>query len=225
MELESIVPWGRTLQEYESMFCLDERDIKKRILGCGDGPASFNAELSNLGGDAVSVDPIYQFSRDQIAGRIEYVRPKIMQQVRKNSGDYLWNSISSPEELELMRMTAMRKFLSDYDEGKISNRYIDASLPELPFQDKEFDLALCSHFLFLYSEHFSEPMHLKSIIELLRVAKEIRIYPLISLDNSPSIHLPQVLSSLKELDVKVELRAVGYEFQKGADHMLVATAG
>ena len=215
MELERIVPWGRTLEEYKSMFCLDEKDLEKRIIGCGDGPASFNVELSNQGGSVVSVDPIYQFSRDQIYSRIEEVRPKIMQQVNQNKDDYLWKSISSPDDLESTRMSTMRKFLSEYDEGKKSERYVNASLPELPFQDKEFDLALCSHFLFLYSEHFSESMHIKSIIELLRVAKEVRIYPLVSLDNSQSVHLPAVLKKLKALGVKVELKAVEYEFQKG----------
>ncbi|ENO8571916.1 SAM-dependent methyltransferase, partial [Vibrio parahaemolyticus] len=46
MKLEDVVPWGRTLKEYELMFNILEEDKEKRILGCGDGPASFNAELT-----------------------------------------------------------------------------------------------------------------------------------------------------------------------------------
>ena len=51
-------------------------------------------------------------------------------------------------------MTAMRRFLADFARGKCEGRYLDASLPDLPFEDNGFDLALSSHFLFLYSEQF-----------------------------------------------------------------------
>ncbi|MCI5142695.1 MAG: SAM-dependent methyltransferase, partial [Candidatus Electrothrix sp. ATG1] len=40
-QLKEIVPWGRSFQEYVAMFALSEDDLGKRILGCGDGPASF----------------------------------------------------------------------------------------------------------------------------------------------------------------------------------------
>ena len=41
--LDRIVPWGRTFDEYRAMFALSTTDLEGRILGCGDGPASFNA--------------------------------------------------------------------------------------------------------------------------------------------------------------------------------------
>jgi hypothetical protein len=49
MELKEIVPWGRTLAEYQLMFDLSEVDLKSKILGCGDGPASFNTEMTAQG--------------------------------------------------------------------------------------------------------------------------------------------------------------------------------
>ena len=57
--IERVVPWGRSLDEYRAMFSLSEGDLTRRILGCGDGPASFNAELSARGGNVVSVDPLF----------------------------------------------------------------------------------------------------------------------------------------------------------------------
>jgi len=54
--LKSIVPWGRTLDEYRAMFLLNKKDLKQKILGCGDGSASFNVELRALGGDVVSIE-------------------------------------------------------------------------------------------------------------------------------------------------------------------------
>ena len=62
MKLEQVVPWGRSLAEYRAMFTLSEEDLQKRILGCGDGPASFNAEMTASGKPTVtSVDPLYAF--------------------------------------------------------------------------------------------------------------------------------------------------------------------
>ena len=57
--LEKVVPWGRSYDEYVAMFGLTEVDLKSRILGCGDGPAGFNTELTRRGGHVISIDPIY----------------------------------------------------------------------------------------------------------------------------------------------------------------------
>jgi hypothetical protein len=41
--LDKVVPWGRSFDEYVRMFDLTPADLGKRILGCGDGPASFGS--------------------------------------------------------------------------------------------------------------------------------------------------------------------------------------
>jgi len=73
-----------------------------------------------------------------------------MEQVAKNKGDYVWKNIAYVEVMGQIRMHAMQTFLSDYEQGKKSGRYINISLPTLPFQNKEFELALCSYYLFLH---------------------------------------------------------------------------
>ena len=115
MELSEVVPWGRSLSEYKEMFSLSSDDLRKKILGCGDGPACFNAELSDEGGNVTSVDPIYQFNPDQIRSRVEEVYPQVMEQVSKNKGDYVWKNINNVEELGKIRMDAMKIFLNDYE--------------------------------------------------------------------------------------------------------------
>ncbi|MCK5525222.1 MAG: SAM-dependent methyltransferase [Thiomargarita sp.] len=204
------------------MFSLSDSDFEKTILGCGDGPACFNAELTKNGGRIVSVDPVYQFNAKQIRSRINDVYPQVMEQVSINEDDYIWSSIGSIEELGKVRMEAMKKFLSDYETGKDSERYINASLPVLPFKDKAFELALCSHYLFLYSEHVNQEQHISSLKELCRIATEVRVYPLLSLDNKQSRHLKPVMSALTDNGINVSLKPVKYEFQKGATEMLVA---
>ena len=223
MELSEVVPWGRSLSEYKEMFSLSSDDLRKKILGCGDGPACFNAELTAEDGNVTSIDPIYRFSPDQIRSRIEEVYPQVMEQVSKNKNDYVWKNIENVEELGRVRMDAMNVFLNDYEKQQESGRYIDASLPKLSFEIAEFDLALCSHYLFLYSEHVSQEQHLLSMKELCRVAKEVRIYPLLSINsNEESPHLEPVMAELERNGFNVSLVSVKYEFQKGATKMLVA---
>jgi len=225
MQLKDIVPWGRTFEEYCLIFDLTPEDLKMKILGCSDGPASFNAELTAQNGQVVSVDPVYQFNVDEIKSRIDSIYPEIMSQVNQNAGDFIWETIKNSQELGATRMAAMTHFLTDYEKGKKTGRYINASLPSLPFDDNSFDLALCSHYLFLYSDHVDLEQHLLSIRELCRVAREVRIYPLVSLKNVKSAHLDSVTKTLIDDGIKVNLKSVKYRFQKGATEMLVAKAG
>ncbi|PSJ47651.1 SAM-dependent methyltransferase [Zobellella endophytica] len=222
MKLDSVVPWGRSFQEYRSIFSLSEGDLQKKLLGCGDGPACFNAEVTLRGGNVVSVDPVYQFSGDQIRSRIDEVYPQIMSQMEQNAESYIWESIKDVAELGKVRMDAMQQFLSDYDAGLEAGRYTCASLPYLPFDDQQFELALCSHFLFLYSEHFDLEQHIQGMRELCRVATEVRVYPLLSLDGKQSKHLSAVIEALAGDGVRTSLQPVDYQFQKGATEMLVA---
>ena len=223
MDLKSVVPWGRSLNEYKDMFLLEDSDLNKTILGCGDGPACFNAQWTQMGGKVVSADPVYQFSSEQIRSRIEELYPEIMEQMSKTAKNYVWSNIKSVSDLGKIRMYAMNKFLLDFSSAP-EGRYINSSLPDLPFESLQFDLALCSHYLFLYSDQVSENEHLAAITELCRVAKEIRVYPLIALDGTKSKHLEAVKGLLKDLNRTVLFKTTNYEFQKGATEMLVATA-
>jgi len=99
---------------------------------------------------------------------------------------------------------------------------VPASLPSLPFPDSEFDLALCSHFLFLYSDHVDAAAHLASMRELCRAASEVRVFPVVSLDGKTSRHLDFVMTALADDGIAVSLQPVSYRFQKGATEMLVA---
>ena len=62
MQLSGVVPWGRNIDEYREMFLLTDNDMKKKIAGFGDGPASFNCQASESGTDVTSFDPVYIFS-------------------------------------------------------------------------------------------------------------------------------------------------------------------
>ena len=197
-----------------------KKDLSERILGCADGPASFNTGLTKRGGKIVSADPLYRFSREGIRNRIDQVFETVLDETRKNAHEFVWETIPSVEELGRTRREAMDDFLDDYLEGLDQERYIDASLPELPFREKEFDLALCSHYLFLYSPHLSLDFHLRSIRELCRVAQEVRIFPLLELGAVPSRHLDEIQEKLQEPEYTVSIVPVEYEFQRGGNRMM-----
>ena len=105
MKFEEIVPWGRTLAEYRSMFGVSERDLNSKILGCGDGPASFNAEMFELGHSVVSIDPIYHFSSEQIEQRVRQAYEPIISQVRQNPDRYCWTIFGIGYEVQVRSVT------------------------------------------------------------------------------------------------------------------------
>jgi hypothetical protein len=221
MQLEKVVPFGRSLDEYIKMFSLSEADLNKRILGVGDGPASFNAEATKIGFNITSIDPIYQFSGIEILARFNAVVDNIINQVKATPDDWVWLYHQSPDDLRHNREQAIKKFIDDYDQGKLEGRYLNQELPQLNFKDKEFDLALCSHFLFLYSDHYNYQFHFDSIIEMLRIAQEVRIFPLLTLMLQRSPYLDKVIQQLGEMGYSVAIVKVEYEFQKGGNEMLV----
>jgi len=98
MRLETVVPFGRSLVEYRQMFNLTGTDLKLRLLGVGDGPASFNAEATQFGSRVTSIDPIYQFSGCDIRARFEAVVDGIIEQVRATPEDWVWTYSQQRED-------------------------------------------------------------------------------------------------------------------------------
>lgn len=218
--LDQVVPWGRSFEEYSSMFAITDADLAGRVLGCGDGPASFNAEATRRRAAVVSCDPIYRFGGVDLEARIANTFDQVIDQTRQNQHEFVWDAITSVEELGRVRMAAMQAFLNDYEVGVVAGRYIDAELPSLPFRDSEFDLALCSHLLFLYSRQLDEVFHQPSLRELCRVAREVRVFPLLALGGTVSPHVEGSVGLLRSAGYRVSIERVAYEFQRGGNEML-----
>ena len=116
----------------------------------------------------------------------------------------------------------MKNFLQDFEQGKKQGRYINHELPgETQFKELSFDLGLSSHFLLLYDQLGVE-FHISSIKEILRICKEVRIFPLLNLDANKSEVLDGV-SRYFQKDFDLRIKKVNYEFQKGGDEMLIIT--
>lgn len=192
MKLSEVIPWGRSFDEYRRMFDLSADDLAGRVLGCGDGPASFNAEAAARGHAVVSCDPLYAFAAGDIEHCVEECYDTVISQVKQDPGGFVWDYFRDPDHLGACRLAAMRAFLADFDRGRREGRYVAAALPELPFASGGFTLAVVSHLLFLYSDRLNLDFHLASLGELLRVAAEVRVFPLLTLRRDWSPHVAPV---------------------------------
>jgi hypothetical protein len=218
-ELKNTVPWGRNLDEYKSMFKLTGSDLNKRIISFGDGPASFNYEMTLLGKSVISIDPIYQFSTTDLKIRIKETKDIVIEQTKNNLQNFVWTKIKTINELEQIRLSAMENFLQDFENGKKESRYVNHEMPnKTDFDSLTFDLALSSHFLILYSQ-LGLKFHISSLTEMLRVALEIRIFPILNLDAKRSELLDNLIKHF-EKDFIVTIEKVDYEFQKNGNEML-----
>lgn len=219
-KLNSVVPWGRNFDEYCTMFMLNDDDLSKKTADFGGGPASFNFEATQKGCSVTSFDSIYQFTREQIKNRIEEVRPTVMQQMDENSENYVWNDIRDLKDLEQKRISAMNLFLADYERGKSDGRYIYHELPQkIGFADNSFDIGLSSHFLLMYTA-LGYDFHIQSISEMLRICREVRIFPILDLDGNNTELINNVISYFRE-NHTVKIFKTNYEFQKGGNKLLI----
>ena len=205
------------------MFALTPDYLFGSLLDCAAGPASFNAELTAGGYEVTSCDPLYSLPAEEIRSRVDAAYDTMVTNVRTARHEFVWREFSSPEDLGEARMTALETFLADFPSGTAEGRYLDLSLPHLGFRDREFDIALCSHFLFTYSDRLSTDFHVASIEEMCRVADEARVFPLLKSYGGPSPHLDPSMNALRGRGYRVEIRRVAYEFQRGGDMMLVAS--
>ncbi|MGP3971349.1 class I SAM-dependent methyltransferase [Streptomyces sp. 6N223] len=95
-------------------------------------------------------------------------------------------------------------------------RYIAATLPHLPFADGSFDLVLCSHALFTWSDRLDAAWHRATLDELVRVSRhEVRIYLLVVQGTGRSVDfLDELRSHLHAAGCSTGLSPVPYRFQR-----------
>jgi SAM-dependent methyltransferase len=208
----AIVPWGRTAIEYEAFFGLTDVLQSARVLDCGAGPASFCAEWTRKGRRVVAADPIYARPAQEIGVGFEHTADQMLEGMRRARERFHWAEYGSPERVVEVRRTALKDFLEDLTEGRAAGRYVAAGLPDLPFASGTFDLVLCSHLLFLYSDELSLDAHVSALTEMLRVGREVRVFPLLDMSGGLSNHLARCVSDLGHV-ADAEIIEVPYQFR------------
>jgi hypothetical protein len=163
---------------------------------------------------------LYVFNASDIERQFYAVVDNVIGQVKATPGDWVWTCHRSLHHLHENRVNVLTRFVADYEVGKNEGRYLVGELPLLDFGDGQFDLALCSHFLFLYSDHFTYEFHRASIYEMLRVAREVRVFPLLTLMLKQSPYLEPLIQDLESQGYVTQIQTVRYELQRGGNQML-----
>ncbi len=208
------------------MFSLTEDDLNSRILDCPGGAASFTGEVNGLGGKATACDSAYFDATPADLATIainEAERGNAF--VHTHRRDYTWTYFADPDHHERIREDAACRFATDNNDHP--EQYVPGRLPSLPFGDDSFDLVLSSHLLFSYSDVLDHQFHIDSITELARVSRgEARIFPLVAVgEPTPYPRLGELLENLADRGIDCRIVKVDYEFQRGADKMLVCSRG
>jgi hypothetical protein len=218
LQLEDFLITGRTFGEYAAFFDLDIGALKgKKVLDCPGGVSGFVAEVVRRGVDAHGCDLLYAYD-------LPALTEQACRSIDKIYGDVSWMAghdlsfYGSVEGHRAFRTAALREFAGDYP----SPRYRCEELPQLSYGDGSFDLLLSSHLLFAYDDRLGPEFHIASIREMLRVAKEVRIFPLVDFRNSrvdeEANYSPLVAEVQKHFDA--EIVEVGFEFQPRAGAMM-----
>ncbi|WP_229684322.1 class I SAM-dependent methyltransferase [Nocardia camponoti] len=213
---------ARSLSEYRAMFALSPRDLAGRdILDCPGGAASFTAEANRVGARAVAVDPIYATSPNVLAEQALVETERAVAWAHHHAERYRWDFYGTLDAQARVRRAAATRFAADVRVAP--ERYYFGALPSLPFADNSFDLALSSHLLFSYADRLDATFHVKALLELSRVARQVRAYPLLDYLGNPLDELvDRVRKELSTNGITTSLVRVDYEFHHGAHTMLVA---
>jgi len=211
--MSNLVLWGHHIDEYQEMFDLTPAHFGGKLLEFGSGPSAFNAEMQQAEKRCVSCCPLFALDKATLTTKAMLVFADMADKVSNERDKYNFSQYGNFEGLLAKRRDGMAKFFADYPLGKKEKRYLPTQDISLPFADFSFDLALSSHYLF-------GEFHVKVIKELARVAKEVRIFPLIDRDGQPSPFLGPVLLQLQLDNYGVEVRSVNYLLQPQGNAML-----
>jgi hypothetical protein len=223
-EVEEYAIIGRTFTEYVRMFDLDSAALNGSVLGCPSGVGSFVAEACEREIPATGADIIYELPHNRLKQRCRKDYEQVASQLPEKADLFNWDFYGDIERRQQFLKQAYEAFLDDYATER--DRYIHAALPDLPFSTSSFSLVLSAHFLFLYGDRLDYAFHLDSLRELSRVAAdEVRVFPLVGLDTEQYRHLDAIIEALREDGLTADRVNVPFEFQKGANEMLVISCG
>ncbi|MGQ8871981.1 SAM-dependent methyltransferase [Paenibacillus sp. TSA_86.1] len=220
LELSQIVFIGRTFEEYMNMFHLTADELKGRtILDCPGGACSFSSQARKHGAHPVAGDIVYQYGIQELETKGLQDIEHTMKQMQAVQGKYVWDQFGSILGLKEERLRAVTDCVADMRSHP--ECYVHTVLPQLPFNDEQFDLTLSAHFLFTYADRLSFGFHTQTLLELLRVTRhEIRIFPTVDLSGKRYEFMDELKASLEKRGCVVSEIKTSYEFQRNAHTML-----
>ncbi len=199
--------WGFHIDEYQSMFDLSDKQMRSNILEYGCAATAVNSQLAQSGHhNIISLDPWFGLDCTTLEKKINLnFEQKYIEIIRqKNNLDAL--NTTELDTLLNYRRAGIKCFLQDYDRGCAEKRYVECVDIATNFVNNQFNHAVSSHFFFDHSGAIKQAV--ERICELVRVANEVRIFPLNDLNGTPSPGLAPVLLGLQQLNYGIEIRHV-----------------
>ena len=218
MNKKHVSVWGRNLEEYKRMFVLDNMELYIKIVSIADGPSTFNMEQRKLGINVISVDPIYNLNVDELneVFKQSYIFNKVL--FLENKEQFNFRNEEEMEELLAKRESTFNLFIEDYKENR--NYYHYGKLPKLDFESNSFNLCICSNFLFIFDHIFNLEFHIESLKEILRLSKEVRIFPLYNIEGKESDYLSAVIEFLDNNKYSWTIESNDYHVYKNGNRFL-----
>lgn len=220
MENNKFILWGYGQTEYEAMFQLTKEDYEASILEFGAGASSFNAEMYQQGRQVTSIDSLFDLSHTVLTQEVDTIFENTLKQIQLNQEYYNLKAYGDLKGLIAHRKKGLEQFFSDYPVGLEQGRYRSFDGLPLAYDNYAFNLALVCHHLFVGHDLKDLDEHVAIIKELVRVAGEVRIFPLIDKYGQTSNLLGPVLLALQQLEVGTEVKEVPSQLQPTGNAML-----
>ena len=96
--------------------------------------------MTALNTSVMSIELIEQFSKNDLENHIDETRLVMMKQMREDQDRFVCSSMANVDELEKLRMGAMKKIIEDFELGKNQGRYLTHQLHnQLSFDENSFE--------------------------------------------------------------------------------------
>jgi Methyltransferase domain len=212
---------SRSFHEYGAFFALGDGNLSGHILDCPGGASSFTVEASELGTCVTAVDPVYAMPTLALQELVMAQPDRGSAHTAAGVDRYVWDFYGDIEGHRAMRKGSAALFARDVEAHP--ERYVPASLPILPFEDRQFDLVLSSHFLFTYADRLDQDFHYEALVEMHRVCGgEVRVFPLLDQGGrSLDAMIGAIRALLLHQGIESKIWEVPYEFQRKGNRMLV----
>lgn len=218
--MRRIALWGQHLDEYKDMFALTDEDLTKSFLEYNSGVSAFNAEMHQRSQECVSCDPWYKLDRHSLQEKVTTNFQDRQSQLADNLQNLDISRYGSFDDLIKYRQAGVQSFLEDFKAGVSEKRYLAVTEENLPFPNFKFDFALVANNFFADLDYQTVEYHIAKIKELARVAKDVRIFPLVDTGGEPSNLLGPIIMGLYQDNFAVEVTDVNYHLQHRGNAML-----
>ncbi|MBI2792029.1 MAG: hypothetical protein HYX61_08725 [Gammaproteobacteria bacterium] len=204
------------LEDYKKMFGLTASELDMKIVNCYAGASIFAKEMTEHRLRVVACDPLYAKPIHEIKQTIEKAQLKLIEEINNHPERFVLKG----RDKDIINKENVGLLIEDLSKGTKEGRYTQDALPKFTFQDEQFDLALVNHYIFSNNDHRSAEFHVKAIEEFIRIAPEVRLFPLVTKESHLSPHVGEVAALLQVKGYGVEIRGVSFAFQTHGNAMM-----